>query len=196
MATGTGQRVGIWIITIVMVVGTLGSFAVLIIGNRNQQTDKQAQQEQIKEFEAQQLAAATERAKNSLPFGDYEATTFDADSVKELNKSILVAGSGAAVGKTDTITISYFGWTPEGRIFDSTHQKGSDDTPTSLILSGLIPGWIEGLEGVEVGSTVKLRIPADKAYGATGSGIIEPNTPLKFIIKIDEAKKTEQTETQ
>ena len=53
-----------------------------------------------------------------------------------------------------------------------------------MSLSGVIKGWTEGLTGVKVGSTVRLTIPADKAYGAQGSGIIPANAPLEFIVQV------------
>lgn len=38
---------------------------------------------------------------------------------------------------------------------------------------------------MKVGGIRELTIPADKAYGETGSGgTIAPNTPLKFVIMI------------
>jgi peptidylprolyl isomerase len=48
----------------------------------------------------------------------------------------------------------------------------------------VIKGWTDGLAGQRVGSTVKLTIPADQGYGATGSGIIPANAPLQFIVVI------------
>jgi PBP1b-binding outer membrane lipoprotein LpoB len=40
MATPKSQRIGIWIIAIVMVVGTLGSFAVMVLASKNSTTDQ------------------------------------------------------------------------------------------------------------------------------------------------------------
>lgn len=41
MATPRSQRVGIWIIAIVLTVGTLGSFLVMVLGIQNQSTFKE-----------------------------------------------------------------------------------------------------------------------------------------------------------
>jgi FKBP-type peptidyl-prolyl cis-trans isomerase len=67
---------------------------------------------------------------------------------------------------------------------------------------GVITGWSEGIQGMRIGGVRELTIPADKAYGKTGSPnstdtskSIAPNTPLKFIVMLipnDEVKQIEQ----
>jgi peptidylprolyl isomerase len=87
------------------------------------------------------------------------------------------------------VNVNYFGWTSDGKIFDSTNQNGTT-TPTDISLSGVIKGWTQGLTGVKVGSTVKLTIPAALGYAEAGSPPnIGPNEPLQFIIEIKELKK-------
>jgi peptidylprolyl isomerase len=139
-------------------------------------------------YQEQQRVAAEERAKTVEPLEGYAAAPFDAASVKELQKEVLVAGSGEAVKETDTINVSYFGWLSDGRIFDSSKVKGTN-TPIDLPLNGVITGWTEGLKGEKVGSTIKLTIPAEKAYGAQASGIIPANSPLVFILTINSISK-------
>jgi len=189
MATKKSQQIGIWIIAIVMTVGTLGSFAVMILQNDNQATDAATKQsdyaKQLADYTAQQKVAAQTNADNSEALSGYSATTFDPASIAALNKEILVAGTGDEVKATDSIKASYFGWTSDGKIFDSSKKKDTDDAPITFALSGVIKGWTEGLTGQRVGSVVKLSIPADLGYGATGSGIIPANAPLVFIVKIN-----------
>lgn len=181
---GRAQRIGIWIIAIVMTVGTLGSFAVIILQNDNQKIDQAtAAADQQKKYEAQ-LEYQKQQAKNSEPFGGYSARSFDQAAVTEVKTEIIKEGTGETVKATDSINASYFGWTSDGVIFDSSKKKGADDTPITFSLSGVIAGWTEGLTGVKVGSVVRLTIPAAKAYGATGSGAIPANSPLEFIVEI------------
>ena len=188
MAATKGQQIGIWIIAIVMTVGTLGSFAVMILQNDNQASDSATQEadyaKQLEEYTKQQKEAAQTNADNSEALDGYSAATFDAASVTGLKKEILVAGTGDEVKATDSIKASYFGWTSDGKIFDSSNKKEADDTPVTFALSGVIKGWTEGLAGQRVGSVVKLTIPADLAYGATESGVIPANSPLEFIVII------------
>lgn len=189
MATPKAQRIGIWIITIVLGLGTLGSFVVMGLSMQNQKIDQATQQkdyaEQMKQYQEQQKVAAQENATKSEALEGYSAAVFDAASVTTLQVETLVEGDGAAVKATDTIKASYFGWTSDGKIFDSSKKKDTADAPISFSLSGVIKGWTEGLTGVKVGSVVKLTIPSDKAYGETGSGTIPANSPLVFIVKVD-----------
>lgn len=196
MATSTtrAQQIGIWIIAVVLTVGTIGSFVVLILANDNQakdQTSSQADYEkQLADYTAQQKKAAQTNADNSIALSGYSATPFDAASVTALQKDILVAGTGDEVKATDSISASYFGWTSDGAIFDSSTKKDTNtDTPVTFSVdanaqSHVIQGWIDGLVGQRVGSTIKLTIPADQAYGAAGSGVIPANAPLQFIVII------------
>lgn len=191
MATSTtrAQQIGIWIIAVVLTVGTIGSFIVLILANDNSAKDKTTSQadyaKQLADYTAQQKAAAQTNADNSVALSGYSAATFDPAAVTALQKEILVDGTGDEVKSTDSINASYFGWTSDGVIFDSSTKKDTNkDTPVTFSLGSVIKGWTDGLAGQRVGSTVKLTIPADQAYGATGSGIIPANAPLQFIVVI------------
>ena len=86
----------------------------------------------------------------------------------------------------ETIKANYFGWTSDGKIFDSTNKEGSPVTPIEFSLTGVIPGWTEGLAGQRVGSTVKLVIPTEMAYGADAAAMGRPAGPLAFIVQITE----------
>jgi len=197
MSATRGQQIGIWIIAVTLTVGTLGSFFAIILANDNQKIDTATTQEeydkQLKEYEAQQKAAAQANADNSEPLDGYAAATFDAAAVTELKTEVLVAGSGEEIKETDTIKASYFGYTSDGKIFDSSNKKDADNAAISFSLQQVIKGWTNGLKGQKVGSTVKLTIPADQAYGESGSGIIPANAPLEFIVQIDSIDNTTES---
>lgn len=184
MATPKSQRIGIWIITIVMIAGTLGSFLVMGLSLKNEQTDAATQQKQYDEYLAQQKSAAKLSADNSEPLDGYGVTAFNASDITSLKTEVLKEGTGKVIKKTDTIKASYFGWLSDGTIFDSSNKKSADDAPVSFALSGVISGWTEGLTGQKVGSVLRLSIPSDKAYGTQASGIIPANSPLEFIVII------------
>lgn len=188
-STTKTQRIIIWTFAIVMLVGTIGSFAVLIIANENQNKQRASEnqniEEQLAQYEAQLKVAAQENAENSRALEGYTPTPFNADEVKQLGVKVLKSGTGAEVAATDTINASYFGWMSDGTIFDSSFKKdAASDEPIAFSLLGVIPGWTEGLKGQRVGSVVELTIPSDLAYRQTGSGIIPPNAPLKFVVII------------
>lgn len=190
MATSNSQRIGIWVIAGVMLVGTLGSFAAMMIEPANQQKDQAELAKQQAAMQQEQQAAAEERAKSAEPLDGYTAAAFDAASVTELKKEVLVQGTGDVVKDTDTINASYFGWLADGQIFDSSKRSGVN-TPIDLPLNGVITGWTEGLKDEKVGSTIKLTIPAEKAYGSQASGSIPANSPLTFIVTINSISKAE-----
>lgn len=186
MATARHQRIAIWIIAIVMAVGTLGAYFVIILANENGEvpsSQELALQRQLEEYQKQQ----EEAQKANRPLEGYEATPFDKASVNELKVETLREGDGPVASPTSTVSANYFGWTSDGKIFDSSNKNGTA-TPIEFGLDGVIKGWTDGLSGIKQGSTVKLLIPADQAYGESGSGTIGPNEPLAFIVELREVK--------
>jgi peptidylprolyl isomerase len=96
----------------------------------------------------------------------------------------LIKGNGVAVKETDTLTVNYVGVTLVGGTkFDSSFDRGE---PASFPLTGVIPGWTQGLAGKTVGSRVLLVIPKDLAYGDEGQG--EAKGDLVFVVDILGAK--------
>lgn len=188
MATPKSQRIGIGIIAFVMILGTLGSFLVMALSVQNSSIDAANYQKEYEEQYAEQLEqqklASQMNADISEPLSGYSARTFAAEEVNDLSVEVLKQGNGETVELTDTVKCSYFGWISDGTIFDSSKKTDSDDAPVEFSLSGVISGWTEGLEGQKTGSVVRLTIPSDKAYGATGSGIIPADAPLEFIVEI------------
>lgn len=174
MALKRSQRVGIWIIAIVMCVGMLGSFLVMALSVKNSETDQQATYAEYAKMFNEMYS----------PLDGYSTDVFDASQVTELKVELLTHGAGDEIKSSDTLHVSYFGWTPDGLVFESTKQTDKEDSPKDIDLSKSIEGWSEALTGLNVGDIVRLTVPSDKAYGTTGGGIIQANTPLKFIIEI------------
>lgn len=184
MATPKGQRIGIWIITVVMIIGAVGVYFVAILANDN---DTTSQQKALTDYYAQLKEQAAARAASSKPLDGYTAEPFDAASITELKTEDLVVGTGAEVQATSTIEANYFGWTSDGKIFDSTNQNGTT-TPASFSLDGVIEGWTKGLTGVKVGSVRKLIIPSSMAYGDNAAQQGRPAGPLAFIVEVKSIK--------
>jgi len=190
MSTSTtrNQRIGIWVIAVVLTVGTIGSFFVIILSNNNQISDEQQQEQQQQELIKEEQQQADAHAASSKPLDGYSAEAFDASSVTDLKVDTLVAGTGKEATATSTVTADYFGWTADGKIFDSTNQNGKD-TAADFSLSQVIEGWTKGLTGVKAGSTVRLTIPTSMAYG-TSSEVQpgQPAGPLMFIVTLKDVK--------
>ena len=94
-----------------------------------------------------------------------------------------VVGKGAAAKAGDSVTVDYTGWLLDGTEFDSS--VGKQPFTFTIGAGRVIPGWDQGVAGMEVGGTRVLVIPPDLAYGAQGAGgVIPPNAPLKFEVKL------------
>jgi len=93
----------------------------------------------------------------------------------------VVTGSGASPGATDTVVVHYHGTFPDGKVFDSSIQRGQ---PARFPLNRVIPCWTEGLQKMRVGGKAKLVCPPEIAYGARGGGPIPPNATLHFDVEL------------
>ena len=195
MATQTSQRIGIWVIAIVLLVGTLAGFAAMILVPKNQESDQARlqtlmaeYQQQSKEYQAKVDAQGVELSKQYYEaFKQYESrpAAFDASGVTELKKEDLKVGDGAELKKGDEFAAYYIGWNPKGKVFDGSINGTALKAPIVVTPGSVITGWTEGVEGMKVGGVRELTIPADKAYGATAKGEdIPANTPLKFVIMV------------
>lgn len=186
MATRKSQRIGIWIIAIAMVLGTIGGFAAMMVDPGGEIQQQLEEERAMADYQKQMEEAAKAHAESSKPLEGFEAAEFDAESVTELKVETLKHGDGATLAADSTISANYFGWTSDGKIFDSTNQNG-EVSPAEFPLTGVIEGWTKGLTGVKVGSVVKLTIPSEQAYGEAGSPPnIGSNEPLQFIVEVVE----------
>jgi FKBP-type peptidyl-prolyl cis-trans isomerase FklB len=99
-----------------------------------------------------------------------------------LQYEIITAGTGAKPGATQTVTCHYHGTLIDGRVFDSSVQRGQ---PASFPLNRVIPGWTEGLQLMGVGSKWRLFLPPNLAYGDRQvSAEIGPNSTLVFEVEL------------
>jgi FKBP-type peptidyl-prolyl cis-trans isomerase len=195
-STTKTQKIVIWFIIIFMAVGSIGAYFAIIVANNNSNDPELQKQDQERELAKQQAEyekqikeQQEEEAKvKKEPLDGYEATAFDKAGVTELKVETLKQGDGKVATKESTVEANYFGWTSDGKIFDSSKRDGQT-SPATFPLSGVIKGWTEGLTGVKQGSVVKLTIPADKAYGTAGSPpTIGANEPLVFIVELKAVK--------
>ena len=93
-------------------------------------------------------------------------------------------GSGDPVQPGDVLTVEYCGVGLSSRsVFDSSWSRGE---PAQFPLDGLIPGWQEGLPGMQVGGQRLLVIPGPLAYGEQPPPGIEPNETLIFVVDLVE----------
>ena len=99
-----------------------------------------------------------------------------------LQYEILKQGTGAKPSASDKVKCHYHGTLINGTVFDSSVQRGE---PATFGVSQVIPGWVEALQLMPVGSKWRLFIPSNLAYGEHGAGdVIEPNSTLIFDVEL------------
>jgi FKBP-type peptidyl-prolyl cis-trans isomerase FkpA/FKBP-type peptidyl-prolyl cis-trans isomerase FklB len=101
-------------------------------------------------------------------------------------------GSGASPQATDTVKVHYHGTLIDGKVFDSSVQRGA---PAEFPLSGVIPCWTEALQLMKVGGKAKIVCPAEIAYGDRGSPpVIPAGATLTFDVELIEISKAKTEE--
>lgn len=139
------------------------------------------------EIQAQIQKEVAAEAQANLKLGqDFLAQNKTKEGIQEtesgLQYEVLVEGKGEIPEATSKVKTHYHGTFIDGRIFDSSVERGE---PATFPVNGVIRGWTEALTMMPVGSKWKLYIPSDLAYGSQGaSGSIPPNTTLVFEVEL------------
>lgn len=125
-------------------------------------------------------------AKNKAEGEAYLAANAKKDGVTVLASGmqyeVLKEGDGPKPKATDTVTTHYHGTLIDGRVFDSSVERGE---PASFPVNGVIQGWVQALQMMPVGSKWRLHIPSQLAYGDRGAGqMIGPGTTLVFEVEL------------
>ena len=116
---------------------------------------------------------------------DVAAPPADAEKIPNgLAWKVLKPGTGTVHPKTSsTARVHYTGWTTDGKMFDSSLQRG---TPATFELTKVIAGWTDVLQRMVEGETRRVWIPSRQAYdGAAG----KPRGMLVFEITLLEIVK-------
>ncbi len=128
---------------------------------------------------AKQRHQQTERKKQGIP--DDMITTKSGLKYKILRK-----GTGSKPKESDTVVTDYKGTLESGLVFDSSYKRG---TPATFPVKGVIKGWQEALQLMQVGAKWRIYVPSQLAYGERGAGkMIGPNQALNFEIELLDIK--------
>lgn len=126
-------------------------------------------------------------AKNKAEGDAFLAKNKSAPGVKTtasgLQYQVITQGTGARPGPNDTVQIDYTGTFVNGQVFDAS-SKHNPPGPASIPLAGVIPGFREGLQLMQVGGHYKLFIPSALAYGAEPQPPMPPNATLIFDVTL------------
>ncbi|WP_267221765.1 FKBP-type peptidyl-prolyl cis-trans isomerase [Dyella silvae] len=100
-----------------------------------------------------------------------------------LQYQVLSQGTGARPGPNDTVQVNYVGSFVNGEVFDDSakHEGGG---AASIPLAGVIPGFREGIQLMQVGGHYKFFIPANIAYGAQPQNGFPPNATIIFDVTL------------
>jgi FKBP-type peptidyl-prolyl cis-trans isomerase FklB len=99
-----------------------------------------------------------------------------------LQYKVITMGTGEKPSSTTRVKVHYHGTTIEGKVFDSSVNRGE---PATFGLNQVIPGWTEGLQLMPVGSKFRFYIPQELAYGANApSQEIKPYSVLIFDVEL------------
>lgn len=155
--------------------------------------DKQKTIAEIRKISTEKQAkkAAEQSAKNVKAGKEY----LEANAKKEgvvvtksgLQYKEITKGDGAIPKATDKVKVHYKGTLIDGTEFDSSYKRKA---PATFPVTGVIKGWVEALQLMNVGDKFQLAIPSELAYGKRGSGAkIGPDTTLLFDVELLEIVK-------
>ncbi|MDR2785571.1 MAG: FKBP-type peptidyl-prolyl cis-trans isomerase [Treponema sp.] len=137
---------------------------------------------QIAFAEFQDKLAADNKVKETVFMTDNGKRNGVITTTSGLQYEVISEGTGPKPGASNTVRVNYEGTLIDGTVFDSSYPRGE---PVEFPLTGVIPGWTEGIQLMPVGSTYKLYIPSELAYGTQSpGGAIGPNSVLIFKVEL------------
>ena len=99
-----------------------------------------------------------------------------------LQYEVIHSGEGEKPTAQSTVRVDYHGTLLNGDVFDSSYDRGQ---PAEFPVGGVIKGWTEALQLMNVGDKWRLTIPHDLAYGEQGAGgAIKPYSTLVFDVEL------------
>ncbi|RVU84317.1 FKBP-type peptidyl-prolyl cis-trans isomerase [Leucothrix sargassi] len=142
-------------------------------------------------MEKQAKVAAEKSAANLKAGKEYLAENAKKEGVVVTDSGLqykeIKSGDGEKPKSTDRVKVHYKGTLIDGTEFDSSYKRGQ---PATFPVTGVIKGWIEALQLMNVGDKFQLTIPSDLAYGKRGSGAnIGPDATLLFDVELLEIVK-------
>ena len=95
----------------------------------------------------------------------------------------IVIGKGTAATLANTVDVRYSGTLySDGTEFDSSWSRG--EAPTSFPLDGVVPGFAQGIAGMQPGGRRVIVIPPALGYGNQANGPIPAGSTLVFVVDL------------
>ncbi|GAB2942475.1 macrophage infectivity potentiator Mip [Hymenobacter coalescens] len=163
------------------------------LSGKPSQLSPEQMQQAMQQFQAQMGGADEEEDGGSQSGGENKAAgeAFLAENKNKpgvttlpsgLQYEVLQEGSGKKAGPRSSVTTHYHGTLINGKVFDSSYQRGE---PATFGVNQVIAGWTEALQLMSEGSKWRLYIPSNLAYGSRGAGRdIGPDSALIFDVEL------------
>lgn len=188
MATAKSQRIFIWIIAIVMAVGTLGAYFVAILANQNGEVvsnEEAALQKQYEEYLKQQEACpGGEVADKKVDPAPTPPAIAAVESIPELKTEDVIVGEGEEVKAGDCVELFFHGVLAKSAKAFQGGDNYAAGVPYRSQTTGFVPGFATGLVGMKVGGERIIYIPSAQAYGSQANGEIPADSDLIFVVKV------------
>jgi peptidylprolyl isomerase len=132
-------------------------------------------------YEVELLAIQSRRPPPTPP--DLKAPPRGAkQTASGLSYVVLKKGTGRKHPEEESVVeVHYSGWTPDGKLFDSTIVRGR---PMDVLLERAMPGWTEGVQLMVPGQKNRFWIPANLAHGEKSTRPDYPSGNLVFDIEL------------
>lgn len=135
------------------------------------------------------VLSVTALAVLALAVGGCDQTATGPTDYAPFQQIDLRLGGGTVAETGKSVTVNYTGWLydpnkgeQKGLIFDTSIGRA---TFTFVLGAGeVIPGWDQGVVGMQVGGARRLIVPPSMAYGQVRRGPIPPNATLLFEIEL------------
>lgn len=99
-----------------------------------------------------------------------------------LQYEVLKKGDGKKPTANDRVRTHYHGTLLDGTVFDSSVER---EEPITFGVGGVIAGWTEALQLMQVGAKWRLFVPSNLAYAERGAGAdIGPHSTLIFEVEL------------
>lgn len=103
-----------------------------------------------------------------------------------------LVGDGATASTDDIVAVAYRGWLTDGTLFEQSpvNKDGLREPFVFKLGAGqVIPGWEQGIIGMQAGGRRRLVVPAVLGYGERGNNSIPANAMLIFDVELAQVQK-------
>lgn len=149
--------------------------AEAIIRNFTTELSEKRQKDQIPE------TSLTENTDGMAYLNENKTNPGVTETPSGLQYKVIRQGEGNNPKPTDKVTVHYRGTLVNGKVFDSSYDRGA---PATFELGRLIPGWVEGIQLMNKGAKFMFFIPPKLGYGDRDLGDIPPNSMLIFEVEL------------